>query len=183
MNAGTPANYTKAKVRQLQRTLYLVSKANPKRRFHALYDKMYREDVTRMAWIRVRANGGSAGVDQEIIDYIVRRRSSHRECRKVLIEMTYRARPVRRHEIPKGDGKMRPLGIPTVRDRVIQMAAKIVLEPIFEADFQECSFGFRPKRSAHDTIRRIRRPQSATGFNGSWMWTLPATSITSRTTS
>jgi group II intron reverse transcriptase/maturase len=159
VNAGTPANYTKAKVRQLQMTLYLASKANPKRRFHALYDKMYREDVMRTAWNRVKANGGRAGVDQETIDHVVQEYGEDRlieDCQKVLMEKSYRARPVRRHEIPKGDGKMRPLGIPTVRDRVIQMAAKIVLEPIFEADFQDCSFGFRPKRSAHDAIRRIR---------------------------
>lgn len=159
MNAGTPANYTKVKVRQLQNTLYLASKANPKRRFHALYDKVYREDVLRMAWIRVKANGGSAGVDQESIDYIVQEYGEERmlqECQRVLVNKTYRASPVRRHEIPKADGKMRPLGIPTVRDRVVQMAAKIVLEPIFEADFQDCSFGFRPRRSQHDAIRRIR---------------------------
>jgi RNA-directed DNA polymerase len=159
VNAGTPANYTKVKVRQLQNTLYLASKENPKRRFHVLYDKIYREDVMRMAWIRVKANGGSAGVDQETINYIVREYGEDRliaECRKVLMDKTYRANPVRRHEIPKGDGKMRPLGIPTVRDRVTQMAAKIVLEPIFEADFHDCSFGFRPRRSAHDAIRRIR---------------------------
>ncbi|SHE10550.1 Group II intron-encoded protein ltrA [Chlamydia abortus] len=159
MNAGTPANYTKGKVRQLQSTLYLASKANPKRRFHALYDKVYREDVLRMAWIRVKANGGSAGVDQESIDYIVQEYGEERmlqECQTVLVKKSYRASPVRRHEIPKADGKMRPLGIPTVRDRVVQMAAKIVLEPIFEADFQDCSFGFRPKRSQHDAIRRIR---------------------------
>jgi len=159
VNAGMPANHTKAKVRQLQNTLYRASKASPRRRFHALYDKIYREDVMRMAWIRVKANGGSAGVDQETIDYIVQEYGEDQfieECTKVLINKTYRASPVRRHEIPKGDGKMRPLGIPTLRDRVTQMAAKIVLEPIFEADFQDCSFGFRPKRSAHDAIRRIR---------------------------
>jgi RNA-directed DNA polymerase len=159
VNAGTPANYTKAKVRQLQQTLYLASKENPKRRFHALYDKMYREDVLRMAWIRVKANDGSAGVDQESIDYIVKEYGEERmlqECQEVLVNKEYRASPVRRHEIPKGEGKMRPLGIPTVRDRVVQMAAKIVLEPIFEADFQDCSFGFRPKRSQHDAMRRIR---------------------------
>lgn len=159
MNAGTPANYTKGKVRQLQNTLYLASKGNPKRRFHALYDKVYREDVMRIAWIRVKANGGSAGIDQETIDFIVREYGEERlieECRQTLMNKTYRARPVRRQEIPKGDGKMRPLGIPTLRDRVIQMATKIVIEPIFEADFQDVSFGFRPKRSAEDAIRRIR---------------------------
>lgn len=160
MNAGIPANYTKGKVRQLQNTLYLASKANSKRRFHALYDKIYRKDILQMAWIRVKANGGSAGIDRETIQYIIQEYGEGRmlqECQNVLISKTYRACPVRRHEIPKDDGKMRPLGIPTVRDRVIQMATKIVLEPIFEADFQECSYGFRPKRSAHDALRRIRK--------------------------
>lgn len=159
MNAGISANYTKGKVRELQRTLYLASKANKKRRFHALYDKMYREDVMTMAWIRVKTNGGSAGVDKETIAYIVQEYGEARliqECQEQVKNRTYLPKPVRRHEIPKGDGKMRPLGIPTVRDRVVQMAAKIVLEPIFEADFCDCSFGFRPKRSAHDALRRIR---------------------------
>lgn len=153
-----PANYTKAKVRQLQTTLYLASKANTKRRFHALYDKVYRRDVLQMAWVRVKANGGSAGIDQETIDYIVQEYGEDKfmeECRTDLVQKTYRAKPVRRHEIPKGDGKFRPLGIPTVRDRVIQMATKIVIEPIFEADFRDSSFGFRPKRSIHDAIDRI----------------------------
>lgn len=160
MIAGTPARYTKTKVQQLQRTLYLASKANPKRRFHALFDKLYREDVMRMAWTRVKANGGSAGIDGETISYIVKHYGEDRlieECRQRLIRKTYRPQPVRRHEIPKGDGKLRPLGIPTVRDRVVQMAAKIVLEPIWEADFQACSFGFRPKRSAHHALERIRK--------------------------
>jgi len=159
VNAGTPANDTKAKVRQLQVALYLASKANPKRRFHALYDKIYREDVMRVAWSRVKANGGSAGIDQETMEYIVREYGEERliaECRQALMDKTYRAKPVRRREIPKPDGKMRPLGIPTIRDRVIQMAAKIVVEPIFEADFQDGSYGFRPKRKAHDALRRIR---------------------------
>lgn len=164
MNAGTPANYTKGKVRQLQQTLYFAAKANAKRRFHALYDKLYREDVMRMAWKRVKANGGSAGIDQETIDHIVGEYGEERfmqECREALMNKMYRARPVRRHEIPKEDGKMRPLGIPTVRDRVVQMAVKIVIEPIFEADFEDCSFGFRPKRNQHQAIRRIREMAKA----------------------
>jgi RNA-directed DNA polymerase len=168
VNAGTPANYTKVKVRELQRTLYLASKGNSKRRFHALYDKMYREDVMRMAWIRVKANGGSAGIDQQSIDSIVKEYGEDRfieECREVLINKTYRAKPVRRHEIPKGDGKMRPLGIPTVRDRVVQMAAKIVIEPIFEADFQDCSHGFRPKRNTHGAMREIQKTVRTTKVN------------------
>lgn len=109
----------------------------------------------RIAWTRVKANGGSAGVDQETIDYIVEEYGEERlikECRRGLMEKTYRAKPVRRHEIPKGDGNFRPLGIPTVRDRVVQMVTKIVIEPIFEADFRDNSYGFRPKRSIHDAI-------------------------------
>lgn len=168
MNAGTPANYTKVKVQELQRILYLASKASPKRRFHALYDKTYRDDVIRTAWIRVKANGGSAGIDGETITYIVEKYGEERliqECKEVLVTNTYRAKPVRRHEIPKADGKMRPLGIPTVRDRVVQMAVKIVIEPIFEADFQNCSFGFRPKRGMHDALRTIRNTVNNTKVN------------------
>ena len=159
MNADKTANDAKEKVRKLQRTLYLASKANRKRRFHALYDKLYRSDVMTLAWTRVKENGGSAGVDKETIAYIVQEYGETRliqECREQVEGRTYRPKPVQRREIPKGDGKMRPLGIPTLRDRVVQMAAKLVLEPIFEADFSDCSFGFRPKRSAHDALRRIR---------------------------
>lgn len=169
MNAGTPANDTKANVRQLQMTLYLASKANAKRRFHALYDKVYREDVMRLAWNRVKANGGSAGVDHETIEYIVREYGEDRlieECRTALRQNTYQASPVKRVEIPKGDGKVRPLGIPTVRDRVVQMATKLVIEPIFEADFRDHSFGFRPKRSIHDAIDRLHETVKREQGNG-----------------
>ncbi|CAM4429213.1 group II intron reverse transcriptase/maturase [Paenibacillus alkaliterrae] len=159
MNAGIPANYTKAKVRELQITLYLAAKASTKRRFHALYDKVYRLDVLTIAWKRVKANGGSAGVDQMTIDYILKKYGEERfiqETQHILKEGTYRPQPVRRKEIPKGDGKVRPLGIPTVRDRLVQMAAKIVTEPVFEADFKDSSFGFRPKRDLKKAIERIR---------------------------
>lgn len=159
MNAGTPANYTKAKVRQLQIALYLAAKANTKRRFHALYDKIYRIDVLTIAWKRIKANGGSAGIDQITIDYIVKEYGEDRlvqEAQQLLRDGKYRPQPVRRQDIPKGDGKMRPLGIPTVKDRLIQMAVKIVIEPVFEADFKDCSYGFRPKRDAKQALRQIR---------------------------
>jgi RNA-directed DNA polymerase len=146
--------------KQLQRTLYLAAKENPKRRFHALYDKVYCEDVVLEAWKRVKANKGSAGIDGLTLDHVVKDYGEERllqETIDLLQSGTYRPKPVRRHEIPKPDGKMRPLGIPTVQDRLVQTATKIVVESIFEADFRECSFGFRPKRSMHDALRQIRK--------------------------
>ncbi|MCP3776669.1 group II intron reverse transcriptase/maturase [Paenibacillus sp. MZ04-78.2] len=125
-----------------------------------MYDKLYRKDIMQMAWKQVKANGGSAGIDRMTIDHIVNQYGEEKlldETITMLKEGTYRPEPVRRQDIPKGDGKMRPLGIPTVRDRLVQMAAKIVVEPIFEADFKDCSFGFRPKRSTQDATRRIRK--------------------------
>lgn len=160
MNAVKPANYAKAKARQLQNALYLAAKGNPRRRFHALYDKVYRGDILWEAWKRVKANGGSGGVDGVTIEYIVKEYGEERlvsEIQNALRNGKYHPQPARRKEIPKQDGKMRPLGIPVIRDRVVQMATKMVLEPIFEADFKDCSYGFRPKRSAHDAIRHIRR--------------------------
>ena len=160
MNAVKPANYTKAKVQQLQNTLYLAAKAGPKRRFHALYDKVYREDILQEAWKRVKANGGSAGIDRITIQYIVQEYGEEQliqETRELLVNGNYRPSPVRRKDIPKPDGKMRPLGIPTIRDRLVQMATKMMMEPIFEADFRDCSYGFRPKRGAKQAIEKIRR--------------------------
>jgi RNA-directed DNA polymerase len=121
---------------------------------------VYRIDVLWEAWRRVRTNRGSAGVDGVTIRHIVHEYGEIRfvwEIQELLMKGKYRPMPVRRKEIPKADGKTRPLGIPTIRDRVVQMAAKIVLEPIFEADFKDCSFGFRPKRSAKGAIDRIHR--------------------------
>lgn len=158
MNAVKPANYTKVKVRELQRTLYLAAKANTNRRFHALYDKVYRSDVMWEAWKQVKANRGSAGIDGVTIQHIVREYGEMnflRDTQRQLMENTYRPKPVRRKDIPKGDGRTRPLGIPVIRDRLVQMATKIVLESVFEADFKDCSFGFRPKRSAKQAIERI----------------------------
>lgn len=157
MNAAK-ANNAREKARQLQRTLYLAAKEKPTRRFHALYDKIHREDIMTYAWNRVKANKGSAGVDKMTIQYIREEYGEKRFIKETCGQLrngTYRPSPVRRVEIPKGDGRTRPLGIPTVRDRLVQMAAKIVLESIFEADFKDFSYGFRPKRSAHDALRKI----------------------------
>ena len=146
------------KVRQLQRALWAAAKQSEGRRFHALYDRIYRGDVLVEAWERVRATRGAAGVDSVTVaaveDYGVDRML--RELRRDLREGVYRPAPARRVEIPKPRGGVRPLGIPTVRDRVAQAAAKLVLEPIFEADFLSCSYGFRPKRSATQAMERLR---------------------------
>jgi RNA-directed DNA polymerase len=146
------------KVRQLQRKLYVCAKQSRTRRFHALYDRIYRSDVLWEAWRRVRSNGGAAGIDAETIQAIEERGPGEflAEIQAALQAGRYRPSPVKRRYIPKADGKQRPLGIPTVRDRVVQMAAKIVMEPIFEADFQPCSYGFRPKRSAQQALEAIR---------------------------
>jgi RNA-directed DNA polymerase len=153
-----PLVVSPVKVRQLQRALWAAAKQSSGRRFHALYDRIYRGDVLWEAWERVRTNRGAAGVDRitlvAVEDYGVDRML--RELRCDLRAGTYRPAPARRVEIPKPQGGKRPLGIPTVRDRVAQAAAKLVLEPIFEADFVSCSYGFRPKRSATAAMERLR---------------------------
>ena len=145
-------------VRQLQRRLWVAAKRSPERRFHALMDRIYRRDVLWKAWQRVKANRGAAGVDRETLvdveQYGVERLVT--ELHDALRAGTYRPPPVLRRYIPKADGRQRPLGIPTVRDRVAQMAATIVLEPIFEADFRPSSYGFRPKRSATQALETLR---------------------------
>ncbi|HEV8399716.1 MAG TPA: group II intron reverse transcriptase/maturase [Gemmatimonadales bacterium] len=145
-------------VRQLQRRLWVAAKRSPERRFHALLDRIYRRDVLWAAWTRVKRNRGAAGVDHETLDrveqYGVERLLD--ELQAVLRAGTYRPPPVLRRYIPKADGRQRPLGIPTVRDRVAQMAATIVLEPIFEADFRASSYGFRPRRSATQALETLR---------------------------
>jgi RNA-directed DNA polymerase len=146
------------KVRELQHALWAAAKQSSGRRFHALYDRIYRGDVLVAAWGRVRKNGGAAGVDRitlaAVEEFGVARMLG--ELQEELRSGSYRPAPARRVEIPKPDGSKRPLGIPTVRDRVVQAAAKLVLEPIFEADFVDASFGFRPKRSATQAMERLR---------------------------
>jgi len=145
-------------VRELQRKLWAAAKQSPERRFHALYDRIFRGDVLEEAWRRVRANRGAAGVDRvtlaEVEVYGVQRMLA--DLAADLHEGRYRPAPARRVEAPKSDGGVRPLGIPTVRDRVAQQAAKIVLEPIFEAGFLPCSYGFRPRRSATQAMEAVR---------------------------
>jgi RNA-directed DNA polymerase len=154
-----PLRPSGVKARELQRALWAAAKQSSGRRFHALYDRICRGDVLWEAWFRVCKNKGAAGVDRVTVaaveDYGVDRML--RELRRDLRSGRYRPAPARRVEIPKPQGGTRPLGIPTVRDRVAQQAAKIVLEPIFEADFVPCSYGFRPKRSATMAKERLRR--------------------------
>ena len=145
------------KVGKLQAALHAKAKRAPSYRFYSLYDKIYREEVLRWAWERCRKNGGSPGVDGQSFEQIERAGVAEwlGALGQELREKSYRAAAVRRVMIPKGDGKTRPLGIPTIRDRVAQMAVVIVLEPIFEADFPDEQYGYRPGRSAHDAIRAI----------------------------
>lgn len=145
--------------RKLQRTLYRVAKSQPERRFTRLYDKICQRHILEEAWQRVKRNGGSAGVDRESIE-AVKEAGEERFLAEIQAQLAagdYRASCIRRVNIPKPGqpGRTRPLGIPTVRDRVVQMAVKIVIEPLFEADFMPCSFGFRPKRTARQALSTI----------------------------
>jgi RNA-directed DNA polymerase len=150
---GVPAD----PVRALQHALYRAAKADPGRRFHALYDKVRRRDVLRRAWVTVRANNGAPGIDKitlaAVEEYGIDRLLD--ELASELEEGCYRPLPARRVYIPKPGvrDEQRPLSIPSVRDRIVQAAVKIVLEPVFEADMLDCSFGFRPGRSAHDALQ------------------------------
>lgn len=147
------------KSRELQRKLYRAAKRHRNRRFHALYDRIFRPDILRQAWEEVRRNGGSAGQDGVSIEDVEREGVEQflREIEQDLKAGTYRPKPVLRVYIPKADGRQRPLGIPTVRDRVVQQACKMVIEPIFEANFQDNSYGFRPKRSAQQAVTVVEK--------------------------
>lgn len=158
MAGETGPNNPEDKVRELQRKLWACAKRSRSRRFHALMDRIWRGDVLLEAWGRVRANRGAAGVDAESISDIEEQGVGEflKGMQRDLRAGTYRPMPVRRRYIPKGNGKQRPLGIPTVRDRVVQMATKLVIEPIFEADFEATSYGFRPRKSAMQAMEAIR---------------------------
>lgn len=147
------------KSRQLQRNLYLAAKKDKQRRFHALYDRIFRLDILWRAWKEVRENKGSAGIDGitfEMIEgygveeYLL-------DIQEDLQNEKYRPKPVKRVYIPKPDGKQRPLGIPTIRDRIVQQACKIVIEPVFEANFLDSSYGFRPKRDAKQATEKVKK--------------------------
>ena len=159
MSALVASTAEQDRVQVLQRTLYRAAKADPERRFHALYDKVYRRDVLERAWTNVRQNAGAAGIDRTTIADVERYGVDLLldELAVGLKTGTYRPLPARRVFIDKhGSKDKRPLSIPAVRDRVVQAAAKLVLEPIFEADFLPCSYGFRPRRGATDAVEAIR---------------------------
>jgi RNA-directed DNA polymerase len=149
----TPRN-----IRTLQRKLYIKAKQEPAYRFYALYDKVWRADILMFAYRLVRANKGKSGIDGVTFEGLEQNggiAALLKEITQDLKNKTYQPSPVRRAMIPKADGSLRPLGIPTIRDRVVQMAVKLTIEPIFEADFCPNSYGFRPKKSAHNAVDQI----------------------------
>jgi RNA-directed DNA polymerase len=152
MSLTTPMN-----IRTLQRKLYCKAKAEPAYRFYLLYDKIYRDDILAHAYALARANAGAPGVDGMTFAAVEAMGLEEwlAAIRKDLVAKTYRPAPVRRVMIPKPGGGERPLGIPTIRDRVVQTAAKLVLEPIFEADLDPAAHGYRPRRSGADAIKAV----------------------------
>lgn len=158
VKSTTPLATVMKKSRELQRTLYLAAKRSRNRRFHALYDRIHRPDVLWRAWYEVRSNKGAAGVDGISFEEIEKEGVENllNAIEKELREKTYRPKSVLRVTIPKTGGGERPLGIPTIKDRVVQQACKIVIEPIFEANFQPNSYGFRPKKSATDAVNDVK---------------------------
>jgi len=155
-------------IRRLQRKLYRKAKDEPNYRFYLLYDKVYREDILTHAYELAKANKGAPGVDGQTFAGIEAQGLGKGlvEIREELRTKRYKPQPVRRVMIPKPGGGERPLGIPSIRDRVVQTAAKLVLEPIFEADFEPCAYGYRPKRSAQDAIQKVHRSHFKTLYKG-----------------
>ena len=147
------------KVSQLRRKLAEKAKREPKFRFYALYDRIYRKDVLWSAWRLVQRNDGGPGIDQQTIEEVEQYGAIRLidEIHETLKSKTYQPQPIKRVHIPKGDGKTRPLGIPTVKDRIVQQACLLILDPIFEEDFLDCSYGYRPGRSAHQALDVIER--------------------------
>ena len=157
-------------VRALQHALYRAAKADPGRRFHALYDKVSRRDVLERAWELVRRNRGAPGIDQVTIQQVERYGVDRLldQLAASLTDGSYRPQPARRVFIPKpGSAEQRPLSIPAVADRIVQAAVKLVAEPVFEADMLACSFGFRPRRSAHDALQVLI--DQAWGAGAGWL--------------